>query len=77
VREFEQVDALVADAQEMCGEIRSTMEQLQPKRTSNDGVRSLNSGGGPQAYHTVSLPKIELPKFDGNVIEWCTFRDMF
>ncbi|XP_050056095.1 uncharacterized protein LOC126549771 [Aphis gossypii] len=78
VREFEQVDALVADAmEEMCGTIRSTMEQLQPKRTPNDEFRSLNSGGVPQAYHTVSLPKIELPKFDGNVIEWCTFRDMF
>ncbi|KAE9524051.1 hypothetical protein AGLY_015532 [Aphis glycines] len=36
VREFEQVDALVADAmEEMCGTIRSTMEQLQPKRTPN------------------------------------------
>lgn len=27
--------------------------------------------------HVIQLPKIDLPKFDGNLIGWCSFRDTF
>jgi len=26
---------------------------------------------------TIALPKIELPKFEGDVVQWCSFWDMF
>jgi len=26
---------------------------------------------------TIALPKIEIPKFDGDVVQWCSFWDMF
>ena len=43
-------------------------------RTHNDST--LNSSQN-QAKRKVNLPKLELPKFDGNILKWMTFFDAF
>lgn len=35
------------------------------------------SGGTPSIHHTIRLPRLELPKFDGNLQDWVSFRDLF
>ncbi len=35
------------------------------------------SGGTSSTHHAIRLPRLELPKFDGNLQDWVSFRDLF
>lgn len=78
--EFEETDADISEKMKnLCGEIEvvfskfSTKVQHKRDEQTNDGCVS------ERLYinRALSLPKIELPKFDGNTIQWRSFRDMF
>lgn len=76
VDEFNTVDALIADEFEhMCGSIRSALQLLKPASLNNFD-KSINEGPA-KAVHAVSFPKFDLPKFDGNITDWCSFRDTY
>lgn len=75
VSEFETVDVLVADEMEaLCANVQLIANNLNSGQSTSKVLTKGGNSGGPQA---VTLPKIELPKFDGNATEWCSFRDMF
>lgn len=76
VVEFETVDAEVTDSmEEICANIQliaTGFHKAVVNVTSNDNVST-----GVRQAHAVVLPKIDLPKFDGNVLGWVSYRDMF
>jgi len=76
VVEFENVDALVTDTME---EVRANIQLIATGFHSTPANVTANnvSTGARQTAHAIVLPKIELPKFDGNVLGWVSFRDMF
>lgn len=59
--------------EEICGKIKIISDSQQAILETNAPVVSTRA---PHLFQTVTLPTIELPKFDGNVIEWYYFRDM-
>lgn len=73
--EFDKVDILLTDEmEELCGRIRMVAEAIKTTSETNKNAcqeRLVQSGTN------IALPKIELPKFDGDVVQWCSFRDMF
>ncbi|XP_050423619.1 uncharacterized protein LOC126835225 [Adelges cooleyi] len=74
VNEFDSVDAVIADeVEEKCGNIKVVVQLIKPVsnniRYSNDMSHA--------SIQSMILPRIEIPKFDGNIISWCSFRDMF
>ncbi|XP_060873756.1 uncharacterized protein LOC132947470 [Metopolophium dirhodum] len=77
VVEFENVDAVVTDTmEEVCANIQliaTGFHSTSVNVTADNNV----STGARQTAQAIVLPKIELPKFDGNVLGWVSFRDMF
>ncbi|MBW0472149.1 hypothetical protein O181_011864 [Austropuccinia psidii MF-1] len=74
--EFNDVDLLITmEVEELCGYIRMIAELVRTTASTTDRVPPQNNSGF--TGNTISLPKIELPKFAGDVIQWCYFRDMF
>ncbi|XP_060845438.1 uncharacterized protein LOC132925023 [Rhopalosiphum padi] len=74
--EFNDIDLLITmEVEELCGHIRMIAELVRLAASTTDRMPLQNGSGF--AGTTMSLPKIELPKFDGDVIQWCYFRDMF
>jgi len=74
--EFNDTDLLITmEVEELCGYIRMIAELVRSTASITDRIPPQNGSGF--AGTTISLPKIELPKFDGDVIQWCYFRDMF
>lgn len=49
--------------------------ELKPPVTTNSGSGS--SGSNENTSHSVRLPRLDLPNFDGDLLEWTTFKDMF
>uniref|UniRef100_A0A2S2P1X6 Integrase catalytic domain-containing protein n=1 Tax=Schizaphis graminum TaxID=13262 RepID=A0A2S2P1X6_SCHGA len=74
--EFNDIDLLITmEVEDLCGHIRMIAELVRLAASTTDRMPLQNGSGF--AGTTMSLPKIELPKFDGDVIQWCYFRDMF
>ncbi|XP_050065163.1 uncharacterized protein LOC126554100 [Aphis gossypii] len=63
--------------EKMCGEIQVVFSKLRgyPSITHQGAIVERENTYNSRA--SLSLPKIELPKFDGSLINWCAFRDMF
>ncbi|XP_050066536.1 uncharacterized protein LOC126555682 [Aphis gossypii] len=73
--EYVNVDEATSDKlEQLCGDIevvyRTLNKCIPPTQLNSERVNNANSN------RALTLPKVELPKFDGNV-QWCTFRDMF
>lgn len=78
INEYETIDLLVSDEMELlCGNIRLVAKSSNVNQSVSEELCDPKNGRGTRAVQTVMLPKIELPKFDGNVVGWCSFRDMF
>lgn len=60
--------------EDLCGSIRTVAEST---RFTSRGLNQILGRKDTFMNHTVILPKIELPKLDGDVVQWCSFRDMF
>ncbi|KAF0715873.1 DUF1758 domain-containing protein, partial [Aphis craccivora] len=74
--EYVNVDEATSDKlEQLCGDIEVVYRMLNkcipPTQLNSERVNNANSN------RTLTLPKVELPKFDGNAVQWCTFRDMF
>ncbi|XP_050063173.1 uncharacterized protein LOC126552505 [Aphis gossypii] len=68
---------ITEDMEKMCGEIQVVFSKLRgyPSITHQGAIVERENTYNSRA--SLSLPKIELPKFDGSLINWCAFRDMF
>jgi hypothetical protein len=76
VIQFETVDAEVIDIMEgLCANIQVIVAGLQSAPLSV-ASNTMGFSGTRQVSPAVVLPKIELPKFDGDVLGWASFRDM-
>ncbi|XP_060861320.1 uncharacterized protein LOC132938478 [Metopolophium dirhodum] len=74
VDEFIRVDEDVTETmQSMCDQINVIVAKLKP----NNSIATLRNNNRQTSVQSLVLPRIEIPKFDGNIIEWCSFRDMF
>ncbi|XP_060871192.1 uncharacterized protein LOC132945433 [Metopolophium dirhodum] len=74
VDEFLRVDEDVTETmQSMCDQINVIVAKLKP----NNSIATLRNNNRQTSVQSLVLPRIEIPKFDGNIIEWCSFRDMF
>ncbi|CAH1725392.1 unnamed protein product [Aphis gossypii] len=74
--DFKDTDLLITDeVEELIGRIRMIFETIRP--TTSVTNRMPRPECGASAGTAIALPKIELPKFDGDVVQWCSFRDMF
>lgn len=51
--------------------------ELKPPITTTSNNGSGSSGSNGYTSHNVKLPKLDLPNFDGDLLEWTTFKDMF
>jgi len=74
--EYFEVDEAASDKlEQLCGEIEASYRILNKCIPTTQ----LNSerANGASINRALTLPKIELPKFDGSAVQWCTFRDMF
>ncbi|XP_050065960.1 uncharacterized protein LOC114132842 [Aphis gossypii] len=74
--EYVNVDEATSDKlEQLCGDIevvyRTLNKCIPPTQLNSERVNNANSN------RALTLPKVELPKFDGNAVQWCTFRDMF
>ncbi|XP_025425706.1 uncharacterized protein LOC112694458 [Sipha flava] len=77
VVEFETVDAEVTDVMEgVCTNIQVIVTGFQSAPLSM-ASNTMGFSSTRQVSPAVVLPKIELPKFDGEVLGWASFRDMF
>ena len=66
------------DLMRRCREIRITLTRMiQPQPQGNQQAPAGASVAGVRGHHGVKLPKMETPKFSGNLHEWITFRDRF
>jgi len=78
VNEFKTLDVLVADEMEtLCENVRVVTNSLKSGQSMSKWLTKGDNNSITQAIQIVTLPKIALPKFDGNSTEWCSFRDMF
>lgn len=60
----------------MCLEIKTGVASVVPaSATENKTLPPSSNASAPQQY--VPLPKIDLPTFGGNLLEWRSFRDIF
>ncbi|XP_060860374.1 uncharacterized protein LOC132937587 [Metopolophium dirhodum] len=74
--DFNDTDLLITDeVEEVVGRIRMISEIIRP--TSDITNRIPRQESGAFSGTNIGLPKIELPKFDGDVVQWCSFRDIF
>lgn len=74
--DFNDTDVLISDeVEELVGHIRMSLETIQP--TTGVINRIPRPECGASTGTAITLPKIELPKFDGDVVRWCSFRGMF
>jgi len=74
VGQFMEVDENVTETmQSMCDQINVITAKLKP----NTSIPTPCDGRSQSSVQSMILPRIEIPKFDGNIIEWCSFRDMF
>jgi hypothetical protein len=77
VVEFETVDTEVTEVMEgLCANIHVIVAGLQ-SAPLNVTSNTIGFSGTKQVSLAVVLPKIELPKFDGDILGWTLFRDMF
>ena len=52
-------------------------EAVVRKQSDSDGQAASTAGGSGTGGASARLPKLELPKFDGNVLQWETFWESF
>lgn len=73
---FNNLDLLTTDeVEELVGSIRMNAEKIRPTSIATNRISHPDSD--TRTGTTIALPKIELPKFDGDVVQWCSFRDLF
>ncbi|KAL4083901.1 hypothetical protein QTP88_029217 [Uroleucon formosanum] len=73
---FNATDLLITDeVEELVGRIRMISETI--RSTSGATNRMPRQESGAVSGTNIVLSKIELPKFDGDVVQWCSFRDTF
>jgi hypothetical protein len=67
------------DLLSQCHEYNAILHGIKMKfpTTSNPSGSSSSSSSGSAHPHEVRLPRLDVPHFDGNLLEWVTFRDMF
>jgi hypothetical protein len=74
--EFDDVDIQSTDEmEELCLRIRMVADVI--KNASSEAKQSVIQERLVQSGTNLTLPKIELPKFDGDAVQWCSFRDLF
>jgi hypothetical protein len=74
IDEFIRIDENVTETmQSMCDQINVIVAKLKP----NNSITTPRINNSQTFIQSLVLPRIEIPKFDGNIIEWCSFRDMF
>ncbi|CAI6362720.1 unnamed protein product [Macrosiphum euphorbiae] len=72
VAEFDQDDRpMIASMETMRLEIKTVVASVSEIKSSS----SSSIASAPQQF--VPLPKIQLPSFDGNLLEWRSFRDIY
>ncbi|CAI6347553.1 unnamed protein product [Macrosiphum euphorbiae] len=72
VAEFDQDDRpMIASMESMRLEIKTVVASVSEIKSSS----SSSIASAPQQF--VPLPKIQLPSFDGNLLEWRSFRDIY
>ena len=61
-----------------CTEVRINLTRMiQPEPTRNEQASAGAAVAGVRGHHGVKLPRLETPKFSGNLHEWISFRDRF
>ncbi|XP_022165266.1 uncharacterized protein LOC111030183 [Myzus persicae] len=74
VAEFDRDDRpMIASMESMRLEIKTVVANVVPARVSD--IKSSSIASAPQQF--VPLPKIQLPSFDGSLLEWRSFRDIY
>ena len=73
----EESDAILQSAKEVRRTAMNKIHQLESKFKSSDDVDEKTSNVSTRAKVDVKLPKLELPKFGGEVLEWPSFWDRF
>jgi len=74
IDQFTEVDEDVTESmQSTCDKINVIVANLK----SNSSIPNSHNNKSQASIQSLILPRIEIPKFDGNIIEWCSFRDMF
>lgn len=63
------------EVEELIGRIQMNAETIRP--TSSGISLMACQDNGTLAGTTIALPKIELPMFYEDVVQWCSFRDLF
>ncbi|XP_008180394.1 uncharacterized protein LOC103308567 [Acyrthosiphon pisum] len=78
VDKFMEVDENVTETmQSMCDQINVIVAKLKPNASISAPRNDTSNDRSQSSVQSLILPRIEIPKFDGNIIEWCSFRDMF
>ncbi|XP_054708495.1 uncharacterized protein LOC129218282 [Uloborus diversus] len=86
------VEALIENLEELDSELESVFaynekvilikfraeKKLNEQKKQELNVSSLNSADKTNyGSETIKLPKLSLPNFSGNIIDWLTFKDLF
>lgn len=82
IAEFEQVDRPVVTSMEsMRLEIKTIVASAVPTSVVSANVSGIKSSASScnaaASQNVIPLPKIELPHFDGDLLEWRSYRDIF
>ncbi|XP_060871376.1 uncharacterized protein LOC132945621 [Metopolophium dirhodum] len=78
IAEFEQVDRpLITSMESMRLEIKTIVASAVPVSTSESKSSSSSFTNSVPQQQFVALPKIKLPMFDGNLLSWRSFRDIY
>lgn len=74
IDQFTEVDEDVTESmQSTCDKINVIVASLK----SSSLIPNSHNNKSQASIQSLILPRIEIPKFDGNIIAWCSFRDMF
>ncbi|XP_008181740.1 uncharacterized protein LOC103309029 [Acyrthosiphon pisum] len=79
IAEFEQVDRpLVTSMESIRLEIKTIVASAVHVSAASANISEIKSSSTAAAsQHFIPLPKIELPHFDGDLLEWRSYRDIF
>jgi hypothetical protein len=65
------------DLLSQCHEYNAILHGIKMKFPTTSNPSGSSSSSVSSHPHEVRLPRLDVPHFDGNLLEWVTFRDMF